>query len=71
MHDMTRLDQHLAHLTKLMSLYPQAWRAYVWERAKELAKRPELEQLPNLLASSIRASTTPLKDIPISGEASS
>lgn len=66
------LSQHQDHLTSLLSPpFTENWRHYVWARAKELAKRPELEQLPSLLASSIRASTTPPKDIPISGEASS
>jgi len=48
------LDQHLTHLLWLMEDYPDGWKAYAWSRAKELAKRPELAELPMLLETAMR-----------------
>lgn len=53
------LDQWLAHLLHLMSKYPEGWKAHCWHRAKELAKRPGLEELPARLESAMRAKATP------------
>jgi hypothetical protein len=43
------LDQHLAHLLWLMEDYPLSWKAHCWARANELARRPDLAELPTLL----------------------
>jgi hypothetical protein len=48
------LDQHLTHLLSLMEDYPGGWKAHCWHRAKELAKRPELAELPTLLETAMR-----------------
>jgi hypothetical protein len=42
-------DQHLAHLLWLMETHPEGWKAHCWQRAKELARDPELAELPKLL----------------------
>jgi hypothetical protein len=52
------LEQHLAWLLHLMSEYPEGWRHYVWSRAKELAKRPELADLPRLLTAALQSSAS-------------
>ncbi len=49
------LDQHLSHLLWLMKDNPEAWKAHCWHRAQELAKRPELADLPRLLTDAMRA----------------
>lgn len=43
------IDDHLRHLLWLMEDYPEAWKAECWRKAKELAQRPELAELPTLL----------------------
>jgi hypothetical protein len=48
------LDQHLTHLLWLMEDYPLSWKAHCWDRANELAKRPELAELPTLLETAMR-----------------
>jgi hypothetical protein len=47
------LEEHLAWLLYLMSEHPEGWKQHCWHRAKELAaERPELADLPAMLASS-------------------
>ena len=61
------IEQHLAHLIALLAPpYREAWRAYVWQRAKELSKQPELADLPRLLkeAMSSRDASTTSTDAP-------
>jgi len=48
------LDQHLTHLLSLMEEFPDGWKQHCWHRAKELAKRPELAELPTLLETAMR-----------------
>jgi hypothetical protein len=43
------LDDHLAHLLWLMETHPEGWKAHCWHRAKELARSPDLAELPTLL----------------------
>jgi len=49
------LDQHLTHLLSLMEDYPDGWKQHCWHRAKELAKRPELAELPSMLEAAMLA----------------
>lgn len=54
------IDQHLAHLLKLLDPpFTENWRAYAWNRAKELAQQPDLQELPALLESAMRSRATP------------
>lgn len=53
------LDQHLAHLLHLMSENPEGWKAHCWHRAKELAKRPEMAELPDMLEEAMRERSKP------------
>ena len=49
------LNAHLAHLVALLHPeYAQGWKAYVWQRAKELSNQPELADLPRLLTEAMR-----------------
>jgi hypothetical protein len=43
------LNDHLTHLLYLMEDYPLSWKAHCWARANELARRPDLAELPTLL----------------------
>jgi hypothetical protein len=43
------LGDHLKHLLYLMEDYPASWKAHCWHRAKELARSPDLAELPTLL----------------------
>lgn len=53
------IDQHLAHLLWLMSPpFADAWKAYAWARAKEIAADPEHAALPEMLAAAMRAKAT-------------
>lgn len=53
------LDQHLAHLLWLLSPpFSDAWKAYAWARAKELAADPKLASLPQMLTDAVRARGT-------------
>ena len=50
------LDQHLTHLLWLMEPpFTEAFKAHCWARAKELAKRPDLAELPTLLEAAMLA----------------
>jgi hypothetical protein len=49
------LDQHLTHLLWLMEDFPESWKQHCWARAKELAKRPELAELPSMLEAAMLA----------------
>lgn len=57
------LDQHLTHLLWLMEEFPLSWKAPCWDRANELAKRPELAELPTLLETAMRERSR--KSIPV------
>ena len=49
------LDDHLAHFIALLAPpYRDAWRAYVWDRAQQLATEPGLGNLPQMLTEAIR-----------------
>ena len=53
------LNAHLAHLVALLHPeYAQGWKAYVWQRAKELSSQPELADLPRLLTEEMRVKVT-------------
>jgi len=53
------LEQHLAHLLHLLEPpFTEAWRAHCWHRAKELAREPELADLPRLLAEAMQSKGT-------------
>jgi len=53
---MTRLETHLQHLLKLLAPpFTDNWKAHCWYRAKELAKDPELEDLPRLLEEAMQS----------------
>lgn len=61
------LNAHLAHLVVLLDPeYAKGWRTYVWQRAKELSKQPELVDLPRLLTEAMlsRATDTTSTDAP-------
>lgn len=58
------LDQWLEWLLHLMEQSPEGWKQHCWHRAKELAKRPGLEQLPDRLESAMRARVTPTPSTP-------
>jgi len=53
------LDQHLTHLLHLMEEFPESWKQHCWARAKELAKRPELAELPSMLEAAMRERSRP------------
>ena len=49
------LDQHLTHLLSLMEPpFTEAFKAHWWARANELAKYPELAELPSMLEAAMR-----------------
>jgi hypothetical protein len=43
------LNDHLTHLLYLMEDYPLSWKAHCWARANDLAKHPDLAELPSML----------------------
>jgi len=50
------IDDHLTHLLWLMEPpFTEAFKAHCWHRAKELAKRPELAELPSMLEAAMLA----------------
>lgn len=52
------LEQHIEHLLNLLSPpFTENWRPYAWSRAKELAKDPELAELPSLLTYAMSSAT--------------
>jgi hypothetical protein len=54
---MTRSEMELAHLLRLMDspTSSQAWRAYVWDKAKRLAESdPEFSGLPQALTDEMK-----------------
>ena len=53
------LDDHLEHLVALLAPpYREAWREYVWQRAKDLSMEPGLAELPRLLTRAMRPVVT-------------
>lgn len=58
------IDQHLEHLLHLMDEFPEGWKQHCWHRAKELAKQPDLTDLPMLLESAMRSRATPTPSTP-------
>jgi len=51
-------SDHLEWLLHLLHPYPEAWKQHCWARAQELAKDPELAELPAMLAAAMRAKAT-------------
>lgn len=50
------LNQHLSHLMWLMAEpFTEAFKAHCWHRAKELARDPELADLPRMLTQAVTA----------------
>lgn len=49
------LADHLSHLLTLMEPpFTQAWRAYCWQRAQDIAMDPEMSELPSLLTAEMQ-----------------
>ena len=54
------IEQHLAHLLWLMEPpWTEAFKAHCWFRAKELAKWPDLKELPAMLEAAMRERSKP------------
>jgi len=55
MHSLMTVQEHLAHLVALMDPpFTQAWRAYCWHRAQDIAMDPEMAALPSLLTAEMQ-----------------
>lgn len=44
--------------------FTENFKAWAWDRAQEIAKEPEHEELPQLLVSAMRSKATPTSSTP-------
>lgn len=58
-------SEHLEHLLwMLLPPFTENYKAWAWDRAKEIAKDPEHAELPQMLAAAMRPSTPTPADPP-------
>lgn len=58
-------SEHLAHLLKMLAPpFTENYKAWAWDRAKEIAKDPEHAELPKMLAAAMTSTSTPTSGTP-------